>query len=128
MKNTLIALLFSVFGIGCQTFGTGETIAVVSVSSVAGVGLGYLGMYGVNRAAFASALSEHREAMQNPSGRSIATAPQPAEQTDDSDNDGIPNSHDSCPNEPRGPEQNGPRRQNWLWGCPVDLQPTEPLQ
>jgi hypothetical protein len=37
----------------------------------------------------------------------------------DSDNDGVPDSRDSCRYTHRGPAQAGEWRNNWNWGCPV---------
>ena len=120
MKNAIFAMFISFFGIGCHSFGTGETIAVVSVSSVAGVGLGYLGMYGVNRAAFASALSEHREALQNNSGQTHNVRGS----LHDSDNDGVNDNEDVCFSVPRGPRpesSNANDLARWNFGCPVPV-------
>jgi hypothetical protein len=49
---------------------------------------------------------------------SSVTTETPRISNPDSDNDGVPDSVDSCPSLHRETEERGIYRQNWLWGCP----------
>lgn len=122
-----IALCFLLSCIGCAHTSP-ETVAIgASVGGVAGVGLGYLGMYAVNRAAFASALAEHREQLELQQHPRERDEPQPRpEPRRDTDSDGVPDSQDRCSNEPRGPrleDANESERLRWHLGCPTVRRP-----
>jgi hypothetical protein len=117
MKMKFIAAIFSLSLVACAhadiTTGVGVTIG-----SVAGIGLGYAGMYGVNRAAFANALEEHRAELRRERERTGTVAPS----SNDSDNDGVSNETDVCFNVPRGSRPTNPEfLARWSFGCPVNV-------